>query len=157
MKRKKQREREKEECPSEGAFCFAVELTDRSLARKLSGTRGRRPFRRSSTWSDGNDRLRNRLRFSTHLEIRPIILGDVWTVALRQHHYLLLNVLDLIFRLFEIDDLDGHNLLGPVVDTLEDLAEATLPNSLLFRKYQLGIHLLQQKSDGSSVSWSFER
>lgn len=83
--------------------------------------------------------------FSTYFEVRPIILGDVWAVALRQYHNLLLYVLDLIFRFFEIDDLDGHDLLGPIVDALKDLAEATLSDSLLFRKYQLRIHLLQQK------------
>lgn len=84
---------------------------------------------------------------STHLEIRSVILGDVRTVALRQHHDLLLYVLDLILRLLEIDDLDGDDLLSPVVDAFEDLAEATLPDSFLFRKYQLGVHLLQQRSN----------
>lgn len=88
-----------------------------------------------------------KIHFSTYFEIRPIIFGDVWAVALRQHHNLLLYVLNLIFRLFEIDDLNGHDLLSPVVDAFEDFAEATLSDSLLFCKYQLGIHLLQQKFD----------
>lgn len=89
--------------------------------------------------------IKRQTPFNAYLEIRPIILGDVRTVALRQHHYLLLDILDLIFRLLEIDDLDGHDLLAPVVDTLEDLPEATLPDPFLFRKYQLGVHLLQQR------------
>jgi len=92
-----------------------------------------------------------RVYFSTYLEIRSIILGDVWTVTLRQNHNLLLYVLDFIFRLFKIDNLDGDNLLGPVVDTLENLAEATLSDSLLFCKYQLGVHLLQQKDSISRL------
>jgi len=92
-----------------------------------------------------------RVYFSTHLEIRSIILGDVWTVTLRQNHNLLLYILDFIFRLFKIDNLDGNNLLGPVVDTFENLAEATLSDSFLFCKYQLGVHLLQQKDSISRL------
>lgn len=52
--------------------------------------------------------------------------------------------IDLILSLFEIDDLDGNNLLGPIIDAFEHLAETTLPYSFLFREYQLGVHLLQQ-------------
>lgn len=95
--------------------------------------------------------------FSIYLEIRSIILGDVRAVTLRQHHNLLLYILDLIFRLFKIDDLNGNNLLSPVVDTFENLAEATFPDSFLFCKYQLGVNLLQQKNSRFRLLlWSFD-
>lgn len=86
---------------------------------------------------------RDREISSAYLEIGPVILGDVWAVALRQHHDLLLYIFDLILRFLEIDDLDGDNLLGPIVDAFEHLSETTLPNSFLFREYQLGVHLLR--------------
>lgn len=84
---------------------------------------------------------------AAYLEIGPVILGDVWAVALGQHHDLLLYILDLILRLLEIDDLDGDNLLGPIVDAFEHLSETTLPNPFLFREYQLGVHLLGTETE----------
>ena len=82
---------------------------------------------------------------ATYFEVRSVVASDKWTVALRQDHNLLLDVLDLILSLFKIDYLDGHNLLRPVVNTLEHFAERALADTLLFGKYQLRIHLLQQQ------------
>ena len=79
----------------------------------------------------------------TNLEIRSVVLGDVWAVALRQDHNFLLYILDLIFGFFKIDDLYSDNLLRSVVDTFENLTKATFSDSLLFCKYQFGINLLQ--------------
>lgn len=81
----------------------------------------------------------------THLEIRAEVLGDEWAVALRQHHDLLLDILDLIFSFFEIDDLDGDDLLRAVVDAFEHLAERTLADLFLLCEDKLRIHLLQNK------------
>ena len=78
-----------------------------------------------------------------YLEVRSEVFGDVGTVALRQHHDLLLDVLNLVLGLLEVDDLDSDHLLRSVVDAFEYLAEAALPDPLLFGEYQLGVHLLQ--------------
>lgn len=80
----------------------------------------------------------------SHLEVGSIIFGDVGAVTLGQDHNLLLDVLDLILGFFEVNDLDGDDLLGSIVDAFEDLAEAAFADSLLFREYQLGVHLLQR-------------
>ena len=81
----------------------------------------------------------------THLEVGSVVASNKRTVALRQNHNLLLDVLDLILSLFKIDNLDGHNLLCPVINALEDLAERALSDALLFREDQLRIHLLEMK------------
>lgn len=82
---------------------------------------------------------------AAHLEVGTVVAGDEGTVALRQHHDLLLDVLDLIFRLLQVDDLDGHDLLRPVVDPLEHLAERALADALLLREDQLRVHLLRRR------------
>lgn len=82
----------------------------------------------------------------SNLEVGSIIFGDIRAVALRQHHDLLLDIFDLIFGLLEINDLDGDNLLRPIVDAFEHLAEAAFSDPLLFGKYQLGVNLLKRKS-----------
>lgn len=58
-------------------------------------------------------------------------------VALAEHGDLLLDVLDLVLGLLEVDGLDGHHVLGAVVDALEHLPEGALPDAL-----QLGEQLL---------------
>lgn len=58
-----------------------------------------------------------------HLQVGSEVLGDERAVALGQHHYLLLDVFDLILRLLQVDDFDGHDLLRPLVDPFEHLPE----------------------------------
>lgn len=83
----------------------------------------------------------------THLKIGSKILGDILAVALRQYHDLLLDVLDLIFGLLEIDDFDGHDLLGSVVHALEHFPERPLADLLLLCEDELGIDLLREKKE----------
>ena len=49
----------------------------------------------------------------------------------------MLDILDLILGLLEVDDLDGDDLLGPIVEAFVDLSEGSLPDSLLLREDQL--------------------
>lgn len=74
---------------------------------------------------------------SRHLQIGAVVLGDEGAVALAQHRDLLLDVLDLVLRLLQVDDLDGHHLLGAIVDAFEHLSKRALANAL-----QLGEQLL---------------
>ncbi len=67
-----------------------------------------------------------------YLQIWAVVFGDIGAVTLAEHRDLLLNVLDLIFRLLQVDDLDGHHLFSAIVDALVDLTERPLPNALLF-------------------------
>lgn len=60
---------------------------------------------------------------ASYLEVGSIVLGDVWTVALAEHCDLLLDVFDLVLGLLQVDGLDGHHILGAVVDALEHLSE----------------------------------
>ena len=59
-----------------------------------------------------------------------MVASDEGTVTLRPHHDFLLNVFNLIFRLFKVDDLDGDHFLCAFVDALEDLPERSLPYAL---------------------------
>ena len=86
-----------------------------------------------------------------HFQVGSVVTGDERTVALRQDHDFLLDVFNFIFGFFEIDNLDGHHLLGPVVDPFEHFAEGSLADPLLFGEDQLRIHFLltkQQQTDG---------
>ena len=83
----------------------------------------------------------------TDLKVGAVVLGDKGRVALREHHDLLLNVLDLILGLLEVDDLDGDHVLGPVVDALVDLAERAFADPLLFREHELGVDALQEEGE----------
>lgn len=47
---------------------------------------------------------------TTHFEEGPVVFCDERRVALRQHHNFLLDVLDLIFGLFQVNDFDGDHL-----------------------------------------------
>ena len=58
----------------------------------------------------------------------------------------MLDILDLILGLLEVDDLDGDDLLGPIVEAFVDLSEGSLPDSLLLREDQLRIDSLKRKS-----------
>ena len=49
-----------------------------------------------------------------------------------QHSNLLLDVFDLVFGFLKIDDFDGRDLFGAIVDALEHLAEGTLADPLEF-------------------------
>lgn len=66
-----------------------------------------------------------------YLQIWAIVFGDIGAVTLAEHRDLLLNVLNLIFRLLQVDDLDGHHLFGAIVDALVDLTKRPLPNAFL--------------------------
>lgn len=59
----------------------------------------------------------------SHLQIRAKVLGDVGAITLAEDCDLLLNVLDLIFSLLQVNDLDGNNALCTIVDTFEHLSE----------------------------------
>lgn len=84
---------------------------------------------------------------AAHLEIGPKVFGNEGRVALREHHDLLLYVLDLVLGLLEVDDLDGDHVLRPVVDPLVDLAERAFADSLLLRKHQLGVDALKEEEE----------
>lgn len=85
--------------------------------------------------------------FHAYLKIGPEIFCDIERITLTKNHDFLLNVLDFILGLFEVDDLDGHNMLGTIVDPLVHFAEGALADSLLLSEYQLGIHSLQKKEE----------
>ena len=72
--------------------------------------------------------------FKPYLQIGSIIFGYVGTVTLTQHCDLLLNVLYLIFSLFQINDFYGDHFLSPIVNALEHLAKRALPDFLQFGK-----------------------
>ena len=74
----------------------------------------------------------------THFQVRAVVSRDVGTVTLRQDSDFLLNVFNLIFRLFKVDDLNGDHFLCALVDSLEDLAKRSLPDAL-----QLGERLFR--------------
>lgn len=80
---------------------------------------------------------------SSYLEIWSKVFRDEWTIALREHHDLLLDVFDFIFGLLEIDYFYGNNLLRSVVNSFEYFAETSFANSFLFSEYQLRINLLK--------------
>ena len=82
------------------------------------------------------------------LQVGAEVLGDIGRVALREHHDLLLNVLNLIFGLLQIDYLDGYHLLAAIVDALEHLAERTLADSLLLREDLLWVRFLCEEECG---------
>ena len=63
-------------------------------------------------------------------DIRPKVARHVRRVALRHHRDLLLDVLDLVLRLLEVDDLDGDCLARLAVAAAEDLAEGALADAL---------------------------
>ena len=50
------------------------------------------------------------------LQVRAVILGDEGRVALGQHHDLLLDVLNIVLGVLQVDNLDGHDLVGAGVD-----------------------------------------
>lgn len=77
-----------------------------------------------------------------HLQVGAIVFGDKGAVALAQHSYLLLNIFNLVLSFLQVNDLDGHHFLSPIVNAFEDLAERTLANAL-----QLGEELLWIHSD----------
>lgn len=81
-------------------------------------------------------------RFSTrvtHLQVGAVVFGDEGAVALAQHRDLLLDVLDLVLRLLQVDDLDGHHLLRAIIDAFEDLAERALADALQLGEQLLGV------------------
>ena len=80
-----------------------------------------------------------------YLKVRSEVFGDKWRITLTENLNLLLDVLDLILGLFQIDDLDGHDLLCSVVQALVDLAEGALADPLLLREHQLGVDPLEKK------------
>lgn len=42
-------------------------------------------------------------------------MGDLGAVTLDEHRDLLLDILDLIFSIFQVNDGDGHHLPGVVI------------------------------------------
>lgn len=56
-----------------------------------------------------------------HLQVGAEVAGDIRTVTLAEHSDLLLDVLNLILGLLQVNDLDGHHLLGMVVNPLVHL------------------------------------
>lgn len=58
-----------------------------------------------------------------HLQIRAVVLGDEWTVALTENSDLLLDILDLILGLLQVDGLDGDNVLCAIIDAFKHLPE----------------------------------
>jgi len=82
-----------------------------------------------------------------YLEVRSVVACDEGTVALGEDHNFLLDVFDLIFGFLQVNDFDGDDLLRPVVDAFEHLAERALADPLLLCKYQLRIHLLLKEAN----------
>lgn len=77
--------------------------------------------------------------FQPYLQIGPIIFGYVGTVALTQHGDFLLNVLYLIFCLFQVNDFYGDHFLSPIVNAFEHLTKRALPDFLQFGEKLLWI------------------
>lgn len=75
----------------------------------------------------------------THLQVGAVVFGDEGAVTLAQHRDLLLDVLDLVLRLLQVDDLDGHHLLRAIIDAFEDLAERALADALQLGEQLLGV------------------
>lgn len=80
-----------------------------------------------------------------YLKVRSEVFCDKWWITLTENLNLLLDVLNFILGLFQVDDLDGHHLLRPVVQALVDLAERALADTLLLREHQLGVDPLQKR------------
>ena len=85
---------------------------------------------------------KKRKHFDDYFEVGSVITCDVWTVALRQHHNLLLDVFDFIFGFFQVDDFDGNYLLRPVVNAFKHFTKRAFADPLLFCEDQFRIHFL---------------
>lgn len=51
-----------------------------------------------------------------------MVLRNIWGMEFRQDGYLLYNILNFIFRVLNVDDLDRYRLPTPSVDTMKELA-----------------------------------
>ena len=58
-----------------------------------------------------------------------------------QNHDLLLNVFNFILSFLQVDDLDRYHAVGCLVDTLEHLAERSLPDRIESREAILRVDL----------------
>lgn len=50
-----------------------------------------------------------------------MVLRNIWGMEFRQDGYLLYNILNFIFRVLNVDDLDRYRLPSPSVDTMKEL------------------------------------
>lgn len=75
-----------------------------------------------------------------YLQVGAEVAGDVRTITLAEHSDLLLDVLDLILCLFQVNDFDGHHLLGVVVDALVHLPKRALANAVKLGEEFLWVH-----------------
>lgn len=62
-----------------------------------------------------------------------MVLRNVWGMEFRQNGYLLYNVLNFIFRVLNVDDLDRYRLSSPSVDTMKESVclRSSIPGSYL--------------------------
>jgi len=65
-----------------------------------------------------------------------------------------LNVLDFIFGLLQVDDLDCNNLLSSIVDSFEDFTEGTFSNSLLFGEDELWVLRAEKNETDDKMEWT---
>ena len=49
------------------------------------------------------------------LQIRSVVLGDIWRVQLGENGNFLNDIVDFIFGVFNVDDLNGDCFPGPLV------------------------------------------
>lgn len=86
--------------------------------------------------------LMNDILPKAYLEIGSEILGDKGTVTLAENCDFLLNVFYVILCFFQINNLNGHNFLSPIVDAFKNFTERAFPYPL-----QLGEKLLRISSE----------
>lgn len=85
----------------------------------------------------------------SYLQVGAIVPGNVGTVTLAEHCDLLLDVLDLILSLLQVNDLDGHHLLGAVVNPFVHLPKGPFADALQLGEQLLRIHpgVLKHKAE----------
>ncbi len=49
------------------------------------------------------------------LQIRSVVLGDIWGVQFGENGNLLNDIVDFVFGVFNVDDLNGDCFSGPLV------------------------------------------
>lgn len=69
-------------------------------------------------------------------------------VELAEDSDFLLNVVDLIFGIFEVDDLDRNRLARSFVETFVDFTEGTFSDTILLDVVIFGISCLRWFHDG---------
>lgn len=72
-------------------------------------------------------------------QIGAIVLCDVGRVHARENHNLAHYVVDLVFGIFHVNDLDGDRVARPTVKTFVDFAKAAAAYAFLFCVERVGV------------------